>query len=522
MAVVDSEPGLRDYWRTVLDRRWIVVAAVVLALAGALFAALIQDPIYEAETQMLVEPRSAESVFSQDPMLNVQNLERAIQTEIQVLEGQRVRNRVQTDLGLAEPPPEVSASAVGSTDVVSVRVRSGDPEVARQLADAYAVAYTSTRQELAREQLLTAGDELQATIDQLEAQIAAAPSDQRAALVAQQASFRQRVDQLKIEAALATGGASIVKPADLPESPVEPRPARTAMLAGVIGLLLGLGAAFLLDALDDSIKSQDDLEAITNLPVLAVVPVEPPPDHRPIALSEPHEQAVEIYRGLRTNVQFLGVDRLMRVIQVTSSLPGEGKTTTATNLAVVLSQAGHRVAIVDVDLRNPRVHEIFSIPQAPGVTEVLLGESVDAAIARVEPGLRVVAAGTVPPNPNEMMSLPRMEKLVRDLAARYDYLILDTAPVLPVADALSLSRMVHGLLVVAQANRVSKSDLTETLSRLERVGAPVFGLVLNRATTAGGAGGTYGYGYGYNYENSDGSVRSSHAVSPAESTADAS
>ena len=203
----------------------------------------------------------------------------------------------------------------------------------------------------------------------MQTQIDALPPDaaERDTLIAQQAAFNERLDQLQIDAALTTGGASVVQPADLPTDPVEPQPLRTAVLAAFVGLLLGLGAAFLVDYLDDSLRRPEDVEALTSVPVLAVVPVEPPPDNRPIALSEPHEFAVEVYRGLRTSVQFLGLDRKLRVIQVTSSLPGEGKTTTATNLAVVLAQAGHQVAIVDADLRKPRIHEVFSVPNRPGL-----------------------------------------------------------------------------------------------------------------------------------------------------------
>jgi succinoglycan biosynthesis transport protein ExoP len=496
MAGTSRDLTLRDYWATVRRRKWIVVGGVVAAVAGALGISFAQDPIYETEAQMLVEPRATASVFGQDPTLNAQSLERAIQTEIQVLEGQAVRRRVQEDLGLPSLPPEVRGSAVGSTDVVSVKVRSGDPEVAQRLADAYVDAYASVRREQAVASLEAAGAELQAKIDELQAQIDAVGASQRGPLLTQQAAFKQRLDQLQIDAALTTGGTSVVKSAEEPTEPVEPQPVRTAALAAVLGLLVGLGAAFLLDYLDDSVRVPEDVEPLTDTPVLAVVPVQAPPDHRPVALSEPHEFVVEIYRGLRTNVQFLGLDRTLRTIQITSSLPGEGKTTTATNLAVVLAQAGHRTVLVDADLRKPRAHEVFRVPATPGFTEALLGEPLDLVLAHVDDHLHVVAAGTVPPNPSEMMSHRRVAELLAELAARYDYVIVDTAPILPIADALALSRSVDGVLLVAQANRVAQRELGEALERLDRVGAPLFGLVLNRASSARGDG-TYGYGYGY-------------------------
>jgi capsular exopolysaccharide synthesis family protein len=503
---------LRDYGRVVLRRKWIVVAAVAAALLGALVMSLLQDPIYRAEAQMLVEPRASAAVFEEDPTLNVQNLERAIQTEIEVLEGERVRDRVREDLGLAELPPEVDASPVGSTDVVSVAIRSEDPATAQLLADAYVRAYTAIRREQTIEALDAAGVQLQNTIDELQAQIDTADDNQRPTFVAQQAAFRERLDQLRIEAALTTGGASVVKSAELPEDPVEPRPLRTAALAGVVGLLLGLGAAFLVDHLDDSLRTPEDLEALSEAPVLGVVPVEPPPDHRPIAISAPGEFAVEIYRGLRTNIQFLGLDKPLRVVQVTSSLPGEGKTTTASNLAVVLAQAGNEVVVVDADLRNPRLHEVFATPLSPGLTEVLLGETVEMAVNHRDGGLHVVSAGAVPPNPSEMLSSARLGALLGELSARYEYVVVDSAPVLPVADAVALSRAVDGVLLVAQASRTSKRDVAAALDRLAKVDAPVFGLLLNRAKPESREG--YGYGYNYGYRGEAQPVRAKEPFAP--------
>jgi non-specific protein-tyrosine kinase len=359
-----------------------------------------------------------------------------------------------------------------------------------------------------------AGEQLQATVDELQVQIDSMDpaSPQRTSLIAQQGTFKERLDQLQIDAALTTGGASVVQSADLPIDPVEPRPIGTAVVAVIVGLMLGLGAAFVVEYLDDSLRRTEDIKAITGLPVLAVVPVEPPPDNRPIALSEPSEFAVEVYRGLRTSIQFLGLDTPLRVIQVTSSLPGEGKTTTATNLAVVLTQAGFDVVLVDGDLRRPCVHEVFSVPLRPGLTETLVAaETVEMAISHLD-RLHVVPAGSMAPNPSEMLSSTRFAALVKQLSSRYQYVIIDSAPVLPVADSLALSRAVDGVLVVGQANRTSKKTLNEGLSRLHQVGAPVIGLVLNRAAERSSQG--YGYGYGYAYQHASRSLDPPSAATP--------
>ena len=523
LALPERETTLRDYWRVVVRRKTIVIVALLIAVAGAVGLSLLQEPIYAGESQMLVEPRSGSTIFEDNTELNVQNLDRAIQTEIQVLEAQGVRQRVQEDLGLDRLPPQVMASPIGSTDVVRVIVRSADPGTAQILADSYVQAYISERREQAVSDRLAIGSEVElriaevdAQIDDIDQQIADAPDDERATLAATLASERnglvsqrttldQRLNDLRVEATLSTGGASVVKDAELPTDPVEPTPVRTAALAAIVGLLIGLGAAFLIDYVDDSVRSGADLEAVTSIPVLAVVPVDPPPDQRPIAISRPSDFAVETYRGLRTNVQFLGLDSPMKVVQITSSLPGEGKTTTATNLAIVLAQAGRRVVLIDADLRKPRIAEIFSAPQRPGLTDLLLGDPIDLCLTEVDEGLQVITSGLVPPNPSEMLASERTRTVLSELAARFDHVIVDSAPVLPVADPLALAGSADGVLLITQAGRTSKRNLAEAIDRLGRVQANVVGIVLNRVSSGRGEGAAYGYGYGYGYGSGYGS-----------------
>lgn len=257
------------------------------------------------------------------------------------------------------------------------------------------------------------------------------------------------------------------------------------MLAAVVGLLLGLGAAFLVDYLDDKVRSDQDLEKLTDRPILAVVPADPPPSNLPVAVSHPEHAAVEEYRGLRTNLQFLGLDRDLSVIQVTSSLPGEGKTTTAVNLATVLARAGNRVALVDADLRRPRVHQVFGLSVNPGLTDLLLGgsprDAVQVTEIRLGDRLAVYTSGEIPSNPSEMLGGARMRKVLEKMGEHYDYVIVDSAPVLPVTDSIALSGAVDGVIVVAHAGRVTTGNVEDTLERLDRVGAPILGFVLNHA-----------------------------------------
>jgi succinoglycan biosynthesis transport protein ExoP len=495
MDAINGEMTLRDYSAVVVQRKWVVIAAVLIAVAVAVVSSALQTPIYSADTEILVQPRGQDGLF-EDRIVNLN--ERAIQTEIQVIEGGAVRARVQQDLALEELPVEVDASAVGQTDVVRMAVRSTSAANARTLADAYAEAYISVRLEQSVNELLAASTEVQRAITQLQTQIDVLADDDlsRPGLVAQLSNFSSTLDQLRVDQALRTGGATIIKSAETPESPVEPTPARTAALAFVVGLLIGLGAAFLLDYLDDKIRSEDDLERATQRPVLAVVPIDPPPNNLPIAMTEPDHASVEAYRGLRTNLQFLGLDRPINVVQVTSSLPGEGKTTTAVNLAVVLAQAGHRVALVDADLRRPRIHQVFAVPQSPGFTDLLLGEKPSMVANRipVDGGtpISLFTSGAVPANPSEMLTGRRIRKLLAEMGGHYDYVIVDSAPVLPVSDSVALAGAVDGLFIVAHARRVTEQQVVQTVERLGRVSAPILGLVLNQAFGARSE--VYGYG----------------------------
>ena len=361
-----AEPSLRDYVSVLVRRRWVVALPVLVSALVALAASALQTPVYAASSEVLVQPRGQDGLF-EDQVLSLN--ERAIDTEIQVIEGEQVRTRVQVNLGLDEEPSEADASAVGDTDVIRIAVRDTNRSNAATLADAYAVAYIEVRREQAVNDLLAASAEVQTAIDDLQVQIDSLVDDdpRRSALVAQLANFQTTLDQLRVDAALRTGGAAIIRSADEPSSPVEPTPALTAVLAAVVGLLIGVAAAFLIDYLDDKVRDEDELERAVEAPVLAVVPVDRPPDSRPLSISAPDHSSVEAYRGLRTNLQFLGLDQPLSVIQLTSSFAAEGKTTTSTNLAVVLAQAGHRVALVDADLRRPTVHEVMAVPQSPRI-----------------------------------------------------------------------------------------------------------------------------------------------------------
>jgi len=477
----------------------------------------LQTPVYQGTAEVVLQTRTTESLF--DPNTGeARDPARAVQTQIRVLESAPVMAAARRKIGSL---PKVSASPVGQTDVIQVHVESTDARRAASAANAYADSYIEFRRKQAVEEVLAAGNEVQAKVDDLQNQIqlldqqlsgrpplqqdqtekAIAPV--RQALVSQQSLFKQKLDQLQVDAALKTGGAQLVTPASVPTAPIKPRPARSAALALVIGLALGTGLAFFRDYLDDSIKTKEDVErAAGSRAVLGMIPAVGAWKDRKHALVaslvEPKSPVAEAYRTLRTSIQFMSLDRPMRTLQVTSAAASEGKSTTIANLGVALAQAGQRVVIVCCDLRRPRVHEFFALPNTIGFTSVLLGDVELASALQAVPGferLQLLASGPVPPNPSELLAGRRAVEVLTAVQAEADVVLIDCPPVLPVTDAAVLSSRVDATLVVATAGTTTRKELQRTHELLDQVGAPVIGSVLNGVDPEG----SYGYRYRYAY-----------------------
>ncbi len=280
-----------------------------------------------------------------------------------------------------------------------------------------------------------------------------------------------------------------------PSSPVVPR---NLALGLALGILLGIGAAVARHALDTKIRSEGDVAAITATSVLGVIPLDPGASSHPVVM---HDDALgarsEAIRRLRTNLQFVEVAHRTNSLLVTSSVPEEGKSTTAINLAVSLSDAGMRVVLVDADLRRPAVAPYLGIEGRAGLTTVLIGRAdlEDVVQPWQQTTLDILPSGQIPPNPSELLGSKAMAELLERLADTYDMVVLDSPPLLPVTDAAILSRLTGGTLVVVGADRIQKPQLRDALESLTTVGANVVGIVLNKI--AKGDAGTYIYDAGY-------------------------
>jgi capsular exopolysaccharide synthesis family protein len=262
------------------------------------------------------------------------------------------------------------------------------------------------------------------------------------------------------------------------------------ILGLLVGLLLGLGAVFFLEYLDQTIKSAADIERTLGLPVLGLIPLEPKLDsatngkRAPITVvsSLPStDPAAEAYRALRTNVTFVGAEKPIQLLVVTSPGPAEGKSTTAANLALMLSRGGSRTLLIDADLRRPGLHRAFGLVQEPGLTDILVSKADvrEAVRPGVAENLDLLPAGLLPPNPAELLGSQAMQQLLSTLRHEYTYILLDTPPTLPVTDATVAAAAADAAIVVMRSGETEEAAARRTIDQLARVRTRIAGIVLN-------------------------------------------
>jgi polysaccharide biosynthesis transport protein len=436
----------------VLAKRWVYVALpLLLSLGFAAFLTSTSTKIYEAAASMyftLPYSQSATDLLQGSNYTQQQLLSYATLATKPI-----VLDRVIDDLGLDVSASTLSGSvsAVASADTVIIEVRASSPS------------------------------------PELAADIANAVTRELAVVVAELAPAGQD-DEAVIQAV-------VVADATPPSSPASPNTRLNLAAALIGGLFLGILAAIGRERIDVRVRDASDIPE--GLPVLATMHMDKTARSRPLVVGSSKSRVrAEAFRRLRTNLRFIGVDdEPVRVIAVTSAVAGEGKSSTASNLALVLAEAGQRVVLVDADLRLPRVADYVNVEGSVGLTDVL-GSRLDlrSAIQHGPSGLMVLASGTLPPNPSELLGSHRMSDLTDELRGEYDYVVIDTPALLPVTDGSVVAALADGVVVVAGYGRARHSEFERALESLNAVGARILGVVFNQVPTAGGKAASRGYG----------------------------
>lgn len=449
-----SPSNLQDYAR-LLRTRWVtLVITIVVAVLAAGAYSLLTTPLYQASTRLFVST-SAGSTLAETYQGNRFSQERVI-SYAELLMGETVAQRTIDKLGLnmtaAALQANVTASAKRDTVLISVRVKDTSAVRARDIAN-------------------TLSDEFVTMIRELEAPEDGSSPDSRV-VVEQRAS--------------------------IPTSPVVPRTSRNLAMGLGVGIMLGLGLAVVRDMLDNTVKDREALEETTGSGIIASVPLDKARRKEPaISFDTDNSPIAEAFRKARTNLQFLSVDNPPRVIVLTSSLPSEGKSTTAINLALALAEADHRVVLVDGDLRRPMLHNYLDVVGTVGFSTVLSGRiALSEALQKTRfPGLTVLTSGAIPPNPSELLGSQSARKIFQELRNEYDYVIVDSTPLLAVTDAAVLAAGADGVLLIARYGQTKREQLRHAVQSLRDVDAKLLGAVFTMVPLRGGS--SYSYSYKY-------------------------
>jgi non-specific protein-tyrosine kinase len=425
----------------------------------------------------------------------------------------------------------ISALPVRDTQLLQVAVTGTDPELITSAANALVDGFIEWQTTIQRERyaesksnLASEMEQIQSNIDEIEGQIRTLQetgdnADQNELirlqdqLVQYQNSYSALLSSysdIGLAEANSSATVTVISPAVAPTAPIRPRILSNTLLASVLGALAGAGLAFLIEYMDDTVKTPEDLQA-TGLGAIGIVQrvaTNGKKDDSPIfSINQPKSLAAEAYRTLRTNLQFSSLDIPLRSLVVTSAVATEGKTTTAANLAVVMAQAGNHIVLVDGDLRRPSAHKLFGLPNRTGLTTALV-EDPDALNGYLQDSgienLRVLTAGPIPPNPQELLGSRRMEELLRRLEDEAHIVVIDTPPTLVVSDANVLAARASGVLLVVNTGKTRRAAVRQAVEGLRKVGANLLGCVLNMVTMRGGRSAYYYSSYYYSHYYGDG------------------
>ncbi|MEV5744008.1 polysaccharide biosynthesis tyrosine autokinase [Microbispora rosea] len=440
------------YYARLMRRHWLLLLlSLLVGMGAAILVTVNTAPRYVAGITMLVSADDPEGSLSTALQAGALSQQR-VQSYATLLTSRRVVGGIAQGEDVDALQEDVTATAIPNTALLRVTVADSDPRRAAQRADALGSAFTGL-------------------IDEIERPSSKSPPTVRV---------------------------TVVDKAEVPEEPVSPKPLTNMALGALIALFAAITVLVLRDRLDTTVKTAEALQRVAKSSVLGLIGYERDARRHPLVLRDQGRSVrAEAFRSLRTNLQFIGVDRQPRSLVVTSCLPGEGKSSTSVNLAITMAQAGWRVVLVDADLRRPSVPRYLGIEGGTGLTDVLIERARLHEVIQTwgQPGLSVLPSGRIPPNPSELLGSRGMRSVLAQLTEEYDMVIIDAPPLLPVTDAAALGAICDGALLVVRHGKTRNEQVVQAGELLSSINTRLVGTVLNFVPAKHGS--YYGYGYGY-------------------------
>lgn len=496
---------------------WLIVLVTLVAGAAAYIFSKRMTPYYQSSTTVLVNEAPATKTTDYSSVMMSEQL---TSTYAQMMAKDPVLTQVISQLGirmtLEDLKKLVTVTPVRDTQLIAVTVETTEAQLSADIANTMATVFSNQIREIQSERFAQSKATLEGQLAETEKQIAiyqtqageAVTAEEKERLDSKVTQYReiysgllQSYESVRLSEAQTVSSVVQVETAKPALKPIRPKALQNTLLAAVVGFLLAAGVIVARDALDDTIKTPEDILRKFKLPILGVINHQQNGEvEAPITLKEPRSPTAEAYRTLRTNISYASVDQPLRTLLITSSEPGEGKTTTLSNLAVAFAQDGKQVIVADCDMRHPRTHISFRLNNRKGMS-TLFAQSSYVLDGSCQPSgvenLSVVTTGSLPPNPSELLGSKKMESILSAMEQNADVVLVDTPPALAVTDAAVLAPKVDGVLLVVRPGKTRARALSQTLEQMRQVGANVVGVVINDVVTHGSA---YSYRYKY-YRN---------------------
>jgi non-specific protein-tyrosine kinase len=517
---------LRRYMALAWHWAWLFVIAAALAGTAAYLLSSRETPIYEAVSTVLINeaPATVRTDYS-----SIVVSEQLAVTYSQLMTMEPVLIGVREELGLSQMPGSIEVAPFKDSQLITIQVQDTDPVRAADIANTLPLVFAEQNRVLQEQRFSASKENLKAQLDEINGQIdetvkaiaalgaSQANQAERDVLETTLVQYRQTYagilqsyEQVRLAEAQSISNISVIEQADIPRAPIRPQPLRTGALAAVVGLMAAAGLVFLIEALDDSLKSPEEITEKLGLPVLGLIPTHKV-NGRPITAEQPRSPVSEAFRSLRTNLAYASIDTPLKTLMITSPSPEEGKSTISANLGIIMAQGGLLVAVVDADLRRPRIHQKLGLDNLSGMTdlfmlpEVVLNGEVQPTTV---PNLVAITSGKLPPNPAELVGSEKMRSILEVVGKMVDIAILDTPPILAVTDAAALAPRTDGVIMVIKPGITKTGAARQAVDLLRRGGANILGVVLNDVNLKKSR---YRYSYYKNYYSNYGKYYSESA-----------